>query len=98
MKLSVKVDYAGRVLSQLARTYGSDELAHIEDLANAEAMPANYLVQILSELRKGGLILSKRGKQSGYALARDPEEVTLYDIVRLIEGDVLELNGSGGWV
>ncbi|MCF3649965.1 RrF2 family transcriptional regulator [Synoicihabitans lomoniglobus] len=95
MKLSVKVDYACRVLAQLARSYGRDELAHIESLAKAEGVPANYLVQILSELRNGGLISSKRGKQGGYALARPPEEVTLFDIVRLIEGDVLELNGSG---
>ena len=95
MKLSVKVDYACRVLAQLARTYGSDQLAHIEDLAKSEAVPANYLVQILSELRNGGLILSKRGKQGGYALARRPEDVTLYDIVSLIEGDVLELSESG---
>ena len=95
MKLSVKVDYACRVLAQLARTYGSDELAHIEDLAQAEAVPANYLVQILSELRNGGLILSRRGKQGGYALARNPKTVTLFDILSLIEGDVLELNASG---
>ena len=95
MKLSVKVDYACRVLAQLARTYGSGELAHIEELARVEVVPANYLVQILSELRNGGLILSRRGKQGGYALARAPEEVTLYDIVKLIEGDVLELPGSG---
>ncbi len=95
MKLSVKVDYACRVLAQLARSYGSDQLAHIEDLAKSEAVPANYLVQILSELRNGGLILSKRGKQGGYALAREPESVTLYDIVSLIEGDVLELSESG---
>lgn len=95
MKLSVKVDYACRVLAQLARTYGSDRLAHIEDLAKVEAVPANYLVQILSELRNGGLISSKRGKQGGYALARAPQDVTLYDIVSLIEGDVLELSGSG---
>ncbi len=79
----------------MARTFGTDELAHIEDLAKAEAVPANYLVQILSELRNGGLIVSKRGKQGGYALARAPESVTLYDIVRLIEGEVLELNESG---
>jgi Rrf2 family transcriptional regulator, cysteine metabolism repressor len=95
VKLSVKVDYACRVLAQLARSYGSDQLAHIETLAQTEAVPANYLVQILSELRNGGLISSKRGKQGGYALARPPEEVTLHDIVSLIEGDVLELSGSG---
>jgi len=79
----------------MARSYGSDRLAHIEDLAKSEAVPANYLVQILSELRNGGLISSKRGKQGGYALARAPEDVTLYDIVKLIEGDVLELSASG---
>ncbi len=95
MKLSVKVDYACRVLAQLARSHVTDRLAHIEDLAKIEAVPANYLVQILSELRNGGLISSKRGKQGGYALARTPESVTLYDIVSLVEGDVLELSKSG---
>jgi Rrf2 family transcriptional regulator, cysteine metabolism repressor len=95
VKLSVKVDYACRVLAQLARTHGTDDLAHIEELARVEAVPANYLVQILSELRNGGLILSRRGKQGGYALARPPQEITLYDILRLIEGDTLELPASG---
>ncbi len=95
MKLSVKVDYACRVLAQLARHHGSDVLAHIEELARIESVPANYLVQILSELRNGGLITSRRGKQGGYALARAPEQITLYDIVKLIEGDLLELNGNG---
>lgn len=95
MKLSVKVDYACRVLAQMAKYSGTDELAHIEQLAEVEAVPANYLVQILSELRNGGLIISRRGKQGGYALARPPKEITLYDIVKLIEGDLLELNGAG---
>ncbi len=96
MKLSVKVDYACRVLAQLARTRDGDELAHIEDLAKAEDVPANYLVQILGELRNGGLIVSRRGKQGGYALARPPEAITLLDIVRVIEGELLELNTSVG--
>lgn len=94
MKLSVKIDYACRVLAQLARLHGTEKLAHIEELAEIEAVPANYLVQILSELRNGGLILSWRGKQGGYALARSPDEITLYDIVKLVEGDVLELNDA----
>jgi Rrf2 family cysteine metabolism transcriptional repressor len=96
VKLSVKVDYACRVLAQLARHYGEGQLAHIEELAKIEAVPANYLVQILSELRNGGLITSRRGKQGGYVLARPPEKITLYDIVKLIEGDLLELGGSAG--
>jgi len=94
VKLSVKVDYACRVLAQLARHHGEGRLAHIDELAKTEAVPANYLVQILSELRNGGLITSRRGKQGGYVLARPPEKITLYDIVKLIEGDLLELGGN----
>ena len=95
MKLSVKVDYACRVLAQLTRQRGGDDLAHIEELARLESVPANYLVQILSELRNGGLIISRRGKQGGYALARRPDEITLFDIVKVIEGDLLELAPAG---
>ncbi|MBP7143442.1 MAG: Rrf2 family transcriptional regulator [Opitutaceae bacterium] len=92
MKLSVKVDYACRVLARMARLHGTDALAHIEELARIESVPANYLVQILTELRNGGLITSRRGKQGGYALARAPQDITLYDIVKVIEGDLLEIN------
>jgi len=90
VKISLKVEYACRVLAQLARTYGNARLAHIDELAEAEAIPPNYLVQILNELRNGGLINSRRGKQGGYALARDPHEVTLYDVIAIVEPDLLE--------
>jgi Rrf2 family protein len=90
VKISLKVEYACRVLGQLARGYGRPSLAHIEALAKAEAVPANYLVQILNELRNGGLIVSRRGKQGGYALARSPAEITLYDIVRVVDSEMLD--------
>jgi Rrf2 family transcriptional regulator, cysteine metabolism repressor len=96
VKLSVKTDYACRVLAQLARLQGRGELAHVEELAAAEAIPANYLVQILGELRNGGLISSRRGKQGGYALARPPAEISLLEIIKLIEGELLELPPGGG--
>lgn len=92
MKLSVKVSYACRVLAQIARLHGTAELAHVESLALVEAVPANYLAQILSELRDGGLITSRRGKQGGYALARPPEQISLLDVVKLVEGETLEVN------
>lgn len=94
VKLSVKVDYACRVLAQLARMHGREELAHIEELAKIEAVPATYLVQILGELRNGGLVTSRRGKQGGYALARPSSEISLLDVITLIEGDVLELGSA----
>jgi Rrf2 family protein len=94
VKLSVKVDYACRVLAQLARKYGTGQLAHIDELARVESVPANYLVQILGELRLGGLIVSRRGKQGGYALARSPESISLFDIMSLIDGGLLEIGGA----
>ncbi|TVR53483.1 MAG: Rrf2 family transcriptional regulator [Puniceicoccaceae bacterium] len=94
MKLSVKAEYACRVLVALAARHPSGTLAHIEELAEQEQVPSTYLVQILGELRNGGLILSRRGKQGGYALARMPGEISLLDVVNLLEGGVLSLNGA----
>ena len=95
MKLSLKVEYACQVLAQLGYTLQMTELPHIEDLANAEAIPSNYLVQILNELRTAGLITSKRGKQGGYALARQPADISLFDIMKAVEGDVLAHSPAG---
>lgn len=95
MKLSLKVIYACQVLAQLGGAYGKQQLPHIEDLAQAEDIPSNYLVQILNELRNGGLIVSKRGKQGGYALSRPPEEISLYDVVRAVEGELLAFGAEG---
>lgn len=96
MKLSLKVEYACRVLAQLARRYGDDGLAHIETLAAAEDVPANYLIQILNDLRNGGLIMSRRGKQGGYALARVPGEITLQEILTVMDGGILEHDRNAG--
>ncbi len=90
MKLSLKVEYACRVLAQLAQLHERGEFAHLEALARVEEIPANYLVQILNELRNGGLVVSRRGKQGGYALARSPEEITLNEIIRVSDGELLE--------
>lgn len=80
------------MLAQISRLHGTSELAHVETLAQAEAVPANYLAQILSELRDGGLITSRRGKQGGYALARPPEQISLLDVIKLVEGEVFDFN------
>lgn len=94
MKLSHKLEYACRVLAQLGRFYGQNKLAHIDALAEAEKVPANYLVQILNELRNSGLIVSKRGKQGGYALSRAPEKIRLDEIVKAIDSEFLDGNFS----
>src|SRR5436305_13270459 len=94
MKISVKVDYACRVMAELARLHGTGELAQIDMLARAEAVPANFLAQILLKLRDHGLITSRRGNQGGYTLARPPQEISLHDILIAVEGQCLQLSGN----
>lgn len=94
MKVSVQVDYACRVMAELARLHGSGELAQIEHLSRTEAVPANFLAQILGKLRNGGLITSRRGNQGGYTLARAPEDISLHDILTAVEGRCLQLSGN----
>lgn len=97
VKLSLKVEYACRVLAQLSRTFGNNKFSHIDELATQEEIPANYLVQILNDLRNGGLIHSKRGKQGGYSLAKAPDQISLFDIVTVIDGELLGINlGANG--
>lgn len=94
MKISLKVDYACRVMAEMARLHGSSELAQIEHLARVEAVPANFLAQILLKLRDARLISSRRGNHGGYALARAPEEISLHDILVAVEGQCLHLSGN----
>ena len=94
MRISVKVDYACRVMAELARLHGSGELAQIDHLAKTEEVPANFLAQILGQLREHGLITSRRGNLGGYTLARPPEEISLYDILIAVEGQCLHLSGN----
>ena len=94
MKISVKVDYACRVMAELARLHGSGERVQIEHLAKTEAVPASFLAQILVKLRTHGLIVSRRGNQGGFTLARAPEEISLYDILMAVEGQCLHLSGN----
>ena len=94
MKISLKVDYACRVMAELARLHGSGTLAQIDHLAKTEEVPANFLAQILGQLREHGLITSRRGNHGGYTMARPPEEISLYDIMMAVEGGCLHLSGN----
>lgn len=94
VKIPVKLDYACRILSELARHYDGGEPVRIDDLAQVESVPANFLAQILGELKNAKLVVSRRGVQGGFLLARSPDQITLFDIVQSIEGDLLELSGN----
>lgn len=90
MKLSVKSDYAARAVLGLAKHYAHTGAVRVEDLASQQQVPANYLVQILLELKAQGIARSLRGKEGGYMLARPPAEITLADILRAMHGAVFD--------
>lgn len=81
-------------MAELARLHGTGALAQIDHLAKTEAVPANFLAQILGKLRTHGLITSRRGNQGGYVLSRPPDEISLHDILLAVEGDSLHLSGN----
>lgn len=90
MKLSVKSDYAARAVLGLARHHSTGSALRVEDLASRQGVPANYLIQILIELKAQGIARSVRGKEGGYLLARLPVEITLGDVLRAVDGEVFD--------
>lgn len=90
MKLSVKSDYATRAVLGLARHFPNGSAMRVEDLAAGQNVPANYLVQILIELKAKGIARSVRGKEGGYLLARPPAEISLGDVLRAVHGEVFD--------
>ncbi len=95
MKIPKKLDYACRVLIQLARRYDTDTLSQLDELSQCEDVSSNFLAQILTDLRRAGLIESRRGKGGGYLLSRPPGTITLYDIIILFQGHLLEFSPRG---
>ena len=90
MKLSVKSDYATRAVLGLSRHFPAKAAMRVEDLATEQRVPANYLVQILIELKAQGIARSVRGKEGGYLLGRAPSEITLGDVLRAVHGEVFD--------
>ncbi len=85
MNLSQKCQYATRSMLELAKCYGNGPL-RISVIAEKQAIPPRFLENILNELKSSGLIESRRGAQGGYILAKDPAEITVGDIIRLVDG------------
>jgi Rrf2 family protein len=79
---------------QLARHYDGQTLTRLDDIAQREAVSANFLVQILNDLKRGYLIISKRGKTGGYLLASDPREISLLQVTQAVEPGMLTPNIS----
>jgi Rrf2 family protein len=86
LKASARIEYACLAMLHLAARHGAAEPAPIRDIAESSAIPRRFLVQILLQLKNAGLVASVRGVTGGYELARPPEEISLGEVVAVIEG------------
>jgi len=84
VRISAKTDYAVRALLELAAAE-SPPLKR-DEIAGAQAIPVKFLESILAELKHGGIVQSQRGAEGGYWLARAPEEITMAEVMRVVEG------------
>jgi len=85
MKLSTRGRYGIHAMYELARGFGGAPMS-IKAIAEKQDIPEAYLEQIIAVLRRDELVTSIRGAQGGYMLARSPEEVTVGDVLRSLEG------------
>jgi Rrf2 family protein len=85
VKLSQRGHYALRALIVLGLNY-SESVVTIQTISAAQNIPKRFLEQILNDLKAAGILESRRGITGGYRLRRAPEEVTLAEVVRLLEG------------
>lgn len=83
--LNKKTKYGLHALIHLAREYSQGSVL-ITDLAEEEGLPKKFLEAILLDLKKQGLLLSKKGKGGGYALAKPPDQIRLGQVIRVLEG------------
>jgi len=93
MRISAKADYAVRAAAELAASPNRAPIKGTK-LAQAQDIPLQFLEQILLDLKRAGLIRTKRGARGGYWLARDPETITIADLIRAVEGPLANIHDS----
>jgi Rrf2 family protein len=87
MKLSTKGHYGVKAMFDLAQHYGEGPIP-LKSVAERQELSEHYLEQLIAGLRKAGLVKSVRGAQGGYSLAREPGEIRVGDIIRVLEGPI----------
>ena len=97
MRLTQKSKYAARALVELALNECGETLG-VAEVARRQHIPERFLEQIFGELRRTGVLESRRGAHGGYCFAMPPEELTVLDIVEILDGEVRPARCSAGGV
>jgi Rrf2 family protein len=92
MEISARSEYAVRALAELTHAGGGP--LTVADIAAAQDIPARFLQNILLQLRQRSLVQSQRGAEGGYRLARPPEEISVADVLRAIDGPLAAVRGE----
>jgi Rrf2 family cysteine metabolism transcriptional repressor len=87
MIFSSKAEYGVRLMVELGRQT-PEQPTSLKAIADAEGLPLAYLEQVVARLRRADLVMSARGAHGGYWLARDPADITMYDVVGALEGPI----------
>jgi Rrf2 family transcriptional regulator, cysteine metabolism repressor len=95
MKISAKGEYAIKAMLDLSM-HESEGLVSIQEIASRQAIPQRYLEQVLLQLKRAGLLASKRGASGGYHLARSPEDITVGEVLRAVEGATAPFESTRG--
>ena len=97
MQITRQADYAVRAVLYLARL-GQSERAATSQVAREQRIPPSFLAKTISQLSVAGLLHTSRGARGGVALARDPKDITLLEVIEAIEGPMAlhECLGDGG--
>lgn len=93
MRLSARVDYALRAVVELAAADAPSRPVTADQLATAQGIPPKFLESILLQLRRGGVVNAQRGPEGGYWLARPANEISLADVIRVIDGPLANVRG-----
>ena len=91
MRISAKADYAVRAALELAASTDGAPVKGTQ-LAEAQQIPLQFLEQIMLELKRAGLVKTKRGARGGYWLALQPAQVTIADVIRAVEGPLANIH------
>ncbi|WP_447035118.1 RrF2 family transcriptional regulator [Streptomyces sp. DSM 118878] len=92
MRISARADYAVRAALQLAAAPDDGPLK-AEAIAGAQDIPHKFLEGILNDMRRGGLVLSQRGGNGGYRLARPAQDISIADVIRTVDGPLVSVRG-----
>src|SRR5512134_4055319 len=91
MKLSKKSEYGLRALLELTLVYGTATLQRHE-IATRQHIPVEFLEQILLALKRAGLLSSRRGMKGGYGLIKSPNDITLGQVIRILDGPLAPIS------